>query len=99
MQQDECESSSNVAESEGKLRKETTNEHIITRNSVILEKAYVALIGDKIKVFSHVPNSTEESDPEHLFVINRKEGAINQSPAKLQFSLKLQDSKVRSKHV
>jgi len=98
MQQDDCESSSHAAESDGKVRKES-EQLPVTRNSVILERAYVALLGDKIKVFGHVPESAEESSPEHLFVINRKEGLINQSPTKLQFSLKLQDSKVRSKHV
>ena len=56
-------------------------------------------MGDKIKVFSHVPESTDLGNPEHLFVVDRKEGVKNLNPEKLQFVLKLQDSKVRSKHM
>lgn len=100
MQQDECETSSNRLDTEDKLRKLSTLEQAQnTRNSVVLDRAYVVLIADKIKVFDHVPESSDESSPEHLFVVDRKEGVINLNPAKLQFSLKLQDSKVRSKHV
>jgi hypothetical protein len=46
-------------------------------------------MGDKIKIFSNVPDSSELSYPEHLFVIDRKEGVKNIDPVKLQFVLRL----------
>ena len=46
-------------------------------------------MGDKLKVYSHVPESTELSSPDHLFVIDRKDGLILTNLSKLSFILKL----------
>ncbi len=62
-----------------------------------LPDQFVVLLGDKLRIYSEKPAQIEDSNPDHLFVINRKEGPTETNDDEMSFSLSLQDSKVRSK--